>query len=577
LRHLAKLISICLAGGLLDSAAFAADPVVDSTPAEVAMISAPGTPARLRAADLRKITVDAGAPTGYLRSLQGVNGAPSPGAHKPESFKFGGWNMPERIDVSAGYRMARIDLVRTHDAYGPTDIDAKFETTDAPGGGLISAHRDVFDIFPDPNADADNPRSYNFGPTDQIIASIHKVGAQVMFRLGRSEGSDAQPPKDFNKYAAIAKHIVLHYNRGWAKGFHYHIRYWEIWNEPDLGKVFWAGTAPQYYELYGKLARAVKSADPHALVGGPAIARPNDDTPYRDAFLEYVRTERLPLDFYSWHWYATDSDDPLDFIRISRDTRARLDKHGFARTRSMVTEWNYGLMDPLPTAVQRASFITAALIYMQDAPIDAATLYRADSVFGADGATPDKTGQALIALGKLKDTPYRLKVKGADLNGFAVEAARSGDGRTVQILLSNYQIPSEFLGPRAADDVLHVPPVFDVRLLARRSISYRNNSGYDLTIDHLPANRRYSVERCRISAENDFASVGTTIYTTAPIRLQNELPPPGIELVTLRALDEAPVDAATQRPEGTATPPIQAQTPVSPDHCSASIAAAFVK
>jgi hypothetical protein len=119
--------------------------------------------------------------------------------------------------------------------------------------------------------------------------------------------------------------------------------------------------------------------------------------------------------------------------------------------------------------------------------------------------------------------------------------------------------------------------VFDVRLLARRSISYRNNSGYDLTIDHLPANRRYSVERCRISAENDFASVGTTIYTTAPIRLQNELPPPGIELVTLRALDEAPVDAATQRPEGTATPPIQAQTPVSPDHCSASIAAAFVK
>ena len=247
-------------------------------------------------------------------------------------------------------------------------------------------------------------------------------------------------------------------------------------------------------------------------MGGPAIARPNDDTPYRDAFLEYVRTEHLPLDFYSWHWYATDSDDPLDFIRISSDLRARLDKHGFSRTRSMVTEWNYGLMDPMPTAVQRASFITAALIYMQDAPIDAATLYRADSVFGSDGATPDKTGQALIALGRLKDTPFRLKVQGADLNGFAVEAARSADGRTVQILLSNYQIPSEFLGPRAADDVLHVPPVFDVRLLARRSISYRNNSGYDLTIDHLPANHRYSVERCRISAAHDFTQLGTTLY-----------------------------------------------------------------
>jgi xylan 1,4-beta-xylosidase len=547
-RHFAKLIPVCLIAGPLVAGAFAADDV-DTTPPRVAMISAPSGAARIPVGDLRQITVNASVPRGHLRSLQGVNGAPAPGSHKPENFKFGGWNMSEGIDVSAGYRMARIDLVRTHDAYGPADIDAKFETAETPGGGVISARRDVYDIFPDPAADANDPRSYNFAPTDQMIASIQKVGAQVMFRLGRSEGADAQPPKDFDKYAAIANHIVLHYNRGWAKGFHYRIRYWEIWNEPDLGKVFWAGTAQQYFELYGKLVRAVKAADPGALVGGPAIARPNDDTPYRDAFLEYVRAEHLPLDFYSWHWYATDSNDPLDFIRISKDTRSRLDRHGFKRTRSMVTEWNYGLMDPLPSPMQRATFITAALIYMQDAPIDAATLYRADSVFGSDGATPDKTGQALIALGRLKDTPYRLDVTGADLNGFAVEAARSADGRVVQVLLSNYQIPSQFLGPRTADDVLHVPPVFDVRLLARRSISYRNNSGYDLTIDHLPANRHYSVERCRISASHDFQSLGTSQYADAPIHLQVELPPPAIELVTIRATEDSPDVAASRRAE----------------------------
>jgi xylan 1,4-beta-xylosidase len=574
--HLAKLIAVCAALDSFALAALAADHPVASTPAPLAMISTPGSAARIRPTDLRKITVDASAPVGHLRSLQGVNGAPAPGSHKPENFTFGGWNMPERTDVSAGYRMARIDLVRTHDAYGPADIDAKFETADAPGGGLISARRDVFNIFPDPAADPNDPRSYNFGPTDHLIASIRKVGAQVMFRLGRSEGADAQPPRDFDQYAAIAQHIVLHYNRGWAKGFHYRIRFWEIWNEPDLGKVFWAGTAHQYFEMYGKLARAVKAADRQALVGGPAIARPNDDTPYRDAFLEYVRTEHLPLDFYSWHWYATDSDDPLDFIRISRDLRARLDKHGFARTRSMVTEWNYGLMDPMPSAVQRASFITAALIYMQDAPIDAATLYRADSVFGSDGATPDKTGQALIALGRLQDTPFRLKVRGADLDGFAVEAARSADGHTVQVLLSNYQIPSEFLGPRAADDVLHVPPVFDVRLLARRSISYRNNSGYDLTIDHLPANRRFSVERCRISAAHDFTSLGTTLHNGGPIHLQDELPPPGIELVTIRALDLPPAAAAMRQPAltGVAT---QDEPVATSDHCTAQWVAAAGK
>ena len=81
--------------------------------------------------------------------------------------------------------------------------------------------------------------------------------------------------------------------------------------------------------------------------------------------------------------------------------------------------------------------------------------------------------------------------------------------------------------------------MFDVRLLARRSISYHNNAGYDLTVEHLPTNHRYSVERCRISAAEDFTSLGTTVHSELPIRLREELPPPGIELVTIRAVDES--------------------------------------
>ena len=111
------------------------------------------------AAELRQITVNALATTGRLRSLAGVNGAPAPGMHKPENFKFGGWNMPEQIDAARGYREAHIDLVRTHDAYGPGDIDSRFETNEAPGGALISAQRDVYTLFPDPNADPEIRRA----------------------------------------------------------------------------------------------------------------------------------------------------------------------------------------------------------------------------------------------------------------------------------------------------------------------------------------------------------------------------------------------------------------------------------
>ncbi|MGH8208672.1 MAG: GH39 family glycosyl hydrolase, partial [Steroidobacteraceae bacterium] len=519
---LALAIALVFALDSLADAGPKREPESRSTTAAVAAQPSLGQPG------MRKITVDAARTVGTLRSLQGVNGAPGPGGHKPENFTFGGWNMRDDIDASAGYRLARIDLVRTHDGYGPGDIDAKFESAAAPGGGLISARRDIFSIFPDLGADPENPASYRFGPTDKLIASIEKIGAQVLFRLGRSEGADPTPPPDFDRYAAVAKHIVLHYNRGWANGYHYGIRYWEVWNEPDLGKLFWAGTEQQYFELYGKLARAVKAADSHALVGGPAIAKPNDHTPYRDELMRQAHSAHVPFDFYSWHWYATDSSDPRDFNRIAHDLRTRLDRYGLTKTASFLTEWNYGLSDPPPSPLVRASFITSALIYMQDAPIDAATLYRADNVFGPDGATPDQTGQALIALGQMKSTPVRLAVVGADADGFAVEAGRSRDGRLLRVLISNYQIPAQLLGRRAGDDILHVPPVFDVRLLSRRDIVYRDNVGLDLTVEHLPPGRAHVLERCRITDRDDFKLMSTVIAPGKAVHLSEELPPPGV-------------------------------------------------
>jgi hypothetical protein len=190
---------------------------------------------------------------------------------------------------------------------------------------------------------------------------------------------------------------------------------------------------------------------------------------------------------------------------------------------------------------------------MQDAPIDAATLYRADNVFGSDGATPDKTGQALIALGQMKDTPARLKVDGADTDGFAVEAGRSGDGRLVRILISNYQIPAQLLGRRKGDDVLHVPPIFDVSLLSRRDVDYHDNGGFDLTVQNLPTDRSYVIERCRITAQDDFKPARTMIAPHAAVHITETLPPPAVELITVRALDPQEKPGAHGSPQCGAT------------------------
>ena len=121
-------------------------------------------------------------------------------------------------------------------------------------------------IFPDWNADPEKPESYHFAASDKFIQAIRESGAEVYYRIGRSFGADYTDLPDFDKFAAVVKHIAMHYNQGWANGFHDNIRYWEFWNEPDL-PLFWTETPENFYRLYEKTARALKSVDPALKVG----------------------------------------------------------------------------------------------------------------------------------------------------------------------------------------------------------------------------------------------------------------------------------------------------------------------
>lgn len=46
-------------------------------------------------------------------------------------------------------------------------------------------------------------------------------------------------PEDFDKVAEIFAATVRHYNRGWADGYNWNIKYWEIWNEPEGIQNMW--------------------------------------------------------------------------------------------------------------------------------------------------------------------------------------------------------------------------------------------------------------------------------------------------------------------------------------------------
>jgi hypothetical protein len=439
----------------------------------------------------RQISIDATVTVGALRPLNGVQA--------------------EDAESSAFYRTAHVDLVRIPDGAGAGDIDA---------------------IFPDMSADTENPKSYDFARTDRLVASIKSGGAEPLFRLGRSAGAGADPPADPDKWAQIVKHVVLHYNAGWGRGFRYGIRYWEIWNAPD-SKQFWSGSPVEYYRLYERTAQAIQAADPAALVGGPALSKPLIAGDYREKFIDFVRLNRLPLDFFSWHFYAVDSNDPYVFVTIARQLRIILDARGFGSAKNVLDEWNADPAEQDLSSAARAAFAASSLIYMLGGPVDAQTFHRVVAPISAAGGAAggaargaaDAVGSALGAFGALKSTPVLIRTTGGDDAGFATVAGRSQDKRVVQILISNYQIAAKYLHPR--DN-------WDTSLPERRTLQYADNGGYDATVS-LPGAGKYQVKRYRLTDSSTFALLDQRIETGPSIRLQAALPPPAVELIVISA------------------------------------------
>ena len=117
----------------------------------------------LAAGGPRAVTVDAAKTIGQIRSLQGAHWDPGPaGSVLSDIFKSIG-----------------VDAIRTHDAGG----------IGSDGVGDIDGWEAIDSIFPDlddPDSDPNDPDAYNFGPTDQLIKNIRDVGAEVFFRVGRS-------------------------------------------------------------------------------------------------------------------------------------------------------------------------------------------------------------------------------------------------------------------------------------------------------------------------------------------------------------------------------------------------------
>lgn len=300
-----------------------------------------------------------------FKTLNATNGGPWHKRHAQDQW---------RSNFEA-YKAARIPYSRNHDSAAIGIY-----------GGPYS--HDITCIFPNFDADVNDPASYDFGCTDESILVTLEAGTKTFFRLGQTIEHQIVkhgtiPPKDFNKWARICEHIIRHYNEGWANGYNLGIEYWEIWNEPDLdrddspNKRTWGGTKAQFFDLYEIASKYLKSCFPNLKIGGPALC---SNLYWGNDFLVEMKKRNAPLDFFSWHRYAY---EPTFIAETSVKVRKMLDDNGFTKTESINNEWNYvkNWTDKFKYTIQcihglkGASFVLSTICLAQQNPIDMLMYY----------------------------------------------------------------------------------------------------------------------------------------------------------------------------------------------------------
>ena len=301
-----------------------------------------------------------------FKLLNATNGGPWHKRHATDQFRS------NFVD----YKAARIPYSRNHDSNLSGSIY----------GGPY-AH-DITAIFPNFDADPENPDSYDFACTDESILATLDAGTETFFRLGQSIEHQIKkhgtiPPKDFKKWAVICEHIIRHYNYGWADGFHLNIEYWEIWNEPDLdpddspNKRTWGGTQSQFFDFYETAAKHLKACFPELKIGGPALAW---NEKWAADFLGEMKKRNVPIDFFSWHIYCT---EPKQLTDKAERIRKLLNDNGYKSTESILNEWNYikGWEDEFIYSIKTiigikgAAFAMACMSAAQHASIDMLMYY----------------------------------------------------------------------------------------------------------------------------------------------------------------------------------------------------------
>lgn len=163
----------------------------------------------------------------------------------------------------------------------------------------IFTHYDVVERAPDGRL------VYHFDKLERAVDAVRAIGAEPYLCLGYMPDALApgttgiDPPESYAEWRDLVFETVKHFNvdRGPP------IKYWEVWNEPNL-TYSWTGGYPGYLDLYDSSRAGLQAADPTAWIGGPTITPLDVTAPAWLMGHERQQGSAGRVDFLSWHSFG---------------------------------------------------------------------------------------------------------------------------------------------------------------------------------------------------------------------------------------------------------------------------------
>lgn len=316
---------------------------------------------------------------------------------------------------------------------------------------------------------------YNWIYIDEIFDFFYRLNLKPFIEIGFMPealasknqhaflwNANVSYPKSLKKWSDLIRAFIIHcidrYGIEEVNKW-----YFQIWNAPDLPKVFWFEGKNKFFDFFKSTYTSIKSVLKNAKIGPPGLL-PNNKFEWMDDFLKFCETNFINLDFIACNVYAyTDpknstlpsqlfnSDDNIlvlskeDFLMDSISEIKYLLKKYSLNIPIFITEWN---LSPYTNDYTRdtcflSSYITYNIINNID-NIDILSFWSLSDII-EEGLSENKLyhgGLGLLTYNRIKKPAYNAFSLLSKLGDSIIEKGKdyivTSKNNSYQILLFNF-------------------------------------------------------------------------------------------------------------------------------------------